>query len=357
MATINITDIVSGTLEGTGTFDVLMNGVERHIDDQYAKGRIAGEDYANVYLGAIQAVLQQSIAYQLGVQQADKQADLIAEQINLTTEQTANQVQQTALVTSQKLLADSQELKVDAEKNLVDQQLLTEIQQTLDVTKNTALKAEQITSSIASTARNDSIATAQIAKMGEEENLLAQKVVTETAQTVDGTVTGLIGKQKTLYQNQADGFTRNAEQKAVKAFTDVWTIAKSTTPDDVELALPLNVDQSSMDKVLANLAINAGLVANQAELGTASVEGGTIITVDITSSSDPGASEVTITTTANHGLTTGTAVSISGVSTMTELNGNNYIITSTGANTLTLDGTDGVTHTTPGSGGTITVLS
>ena len=294
MATIVITDIVD-EIDGTGIFDVLMTAMELRLDDQFNKGRITSTDFANVYLGLTQSVLQQAIAYTLGVQQADKQADLIS---------------------------------------------------------------EQIVASTATTVRNDSIAVEQVDKLEAEETLLTQKYLTEIAQTVDSTsggppVTGIIGKQKTLYEKQAEGFTRDAEQKAMKAFTDVWTVAKSTSPDDLELALPLNTDQHSMDVMLAKIAIGAGLVATDTELGTQSEE---FSNHTITGAVDPGAAEVIITVDATHNMSTGDAVNISGVTGMTELNGNNYIITSTGATTFTLDGTDGGTFTTYTAGGTVKEL-
>ena len=267
MAAILITDVVSDSIDGSGIFDVLMTAVELRLKEQYDSGRIQGSDYASVYLGGMQSVLQQSIAFVLGKQTADKQADSII-----------------------------------AQTELLNQKILTEQAQILD--------------------------------------------------TVDGNaVAGVIGKQKTLYTNQATGFTRNAEVAAVKAFTDIWTVAKSTDPDAASLALPLHVDQSSMDVILAKLALNA-LDITENELGTPSSEGSNL---SIANAVDPGAGAVIITIAA-HGLTTGDAIRITGVTGMTELNDNNYIVTVTAANTFTLDGTDGVAHTAYVSGGTVTVL-
>ena len=67
MSTILTTDltdattVASGVSNGTGIFDKLMNSTVLYLDDQYATGRIKGTDYANVLLGSIQAVLQQSV--------------------------------------------------------------------------------------------------------------------------------------------------------------------------------------------------------------------------------------------------------------------------------------------------------
>ena len=65
MIDIQITDVTTGAINGTGVFDKLMSTVKAHIAEEYDKGRIKGQDYATVYLGMIQSVLQQSIEYVL----------------------------------------------------------------------------------------------------------------------------------------------------------------------------------------------------------------------------------------------------------------------------------------------------
>jgi len=204
MATINISDVVSDSIDGTGVFDVLMNSVELRLQQQFEKNRIKGTDYATVYLGAMQSVMQQSIAYVLGVQQADKQADLIASQILQANEQTS-------LVTKQITLADEQLLKVTAEKELLNQKKTTEEAQTVDI-----VNPDGVTP-----------------------------------------VAGIVGKQKELFSKQTDGFIRDAEQKAAKVFSDMWTIAKSTdssgTPD------PTHIDAESIDVVLEKIALGIGI--------------------------------------------------------------------------------------------------
>ena len=63
------------------------------------------------------------------------------------------------------------------------------------------------------------------------------------------------------------------------------------------------------------------------------------------------ANPVVITTSADHDLVTGNEVAIGSVGGMTELNGNNYIITVISATTFSLDGTDGTGFGTYTSGG------
>jgi hypothetical protein len=84
MADINITQLTDATTgdNGTGVFDLLMVAVEKHITEQYASGRITGNDFATVYLGAMQAVLQQSVQFLMEEQSADKKAELLQAQID-----------------------------------------------------------------------------------------------------------------------------------------------------------------------------------------------------------------------------------------------------------------------------------
>ena len=65
---IDITELTNGALtdnvwQGAGVFDKLMFAVNENIRGEYDQGRLQGTDYATVYLGSMQAVIAQSIAY------------------------------------------------------------------------------------------------------------------------------------------------------------------------------------------------------------------------------------------------------------------------------------------------------
>jgi hypothetical protein len=88
MTTTELTDltngnVVNGEWAGTGVFDMLMSAVNKNIEIQYQKGRITGNDYAQVYLGGVQAVLQQSVQWVLQVDTNDAQVDDIRKGIEL----------------------------------------------------------------------------------------------------------------------------------------------------------------------------------------------------------------------------------------------------------------------------------
>lgn len=309
---MEVADITSGSLNGTGVFDSLMRAVKVHLDQEYKKNRFSGEDYSTLYMGAMNAVLQQSIQYALTKEQSDAQAALLAAQAsktaveellvtqqlqNLTTEQ-LNLVKQGAQLDKQGLLLDEQVIKAGEDTALVTQQKLNLVaeksntnltglkisaetnylslqqtklgsdkllvdRQTANLTldaANTPLQGNLINKQIdklaedviassaqrtqlakqgllvdsqtAKTTQETAAVLAGVSKINKEVEVLDQRKATEKAQiadNVDGVaVTGVLGKQKSLYQAQTDGFARDAEQKLAKTFLDIWSVQRTT---------------------------------------------------------------------------------------------------------------------------------
>jgi len=131
------------TVTGTGVFDDLMEAVNAHLDAQFNLGRLTGADYATVYLGAVQSSMQQSVAFILGKQQADKQADLIDKQI-------LTEVKKTLDVTSTTTVRDAQSAK----------DLLVKAGQITSMTKEDVVKTNQALDVLSQT----SVRNAQSAK-------------------------------------------------------------------------------------------------------------------------------------------------------------------------------------------------
>ena len=81
---ITIADLTAGVttddanvVTGTGIFDDMMETVNAHMAAQFNLGRITGSDYATVYLTVMQAVIQQSVAYTVGVQKGNSEESLL----------------------------------------------------------------------------------------------------------------------------------------------------------------------------------------------------------------------------------------------------------------------------------------
>ena len=111
---ITINDLTNGntvnqTWTGTGIFDVLIDAVNSNIEIQYQKGRITGSDYATVYLGAMQAVLDQSVKFMLGKTDVDfKERDMAEKELS--------GIKQREVMQAQRELYDRQKLSFDDNK-------------------------------------------------------------------------------------------------------------------------------------------------------------------------------------------------------------------------------------------------
>lgn len=183
---LDIQELTTKQLNGTGVFDVLMSTSSIHIKEEYDKGRIRGQDYAQVYLGAMQAVLATSVEYLnrsklLGIEIAnqEKQGLLIEAQTALTEAQ-ANQIMQE---TTLKLPAEIANINAstalsDANKDRVIEELtLIPLQGNLLTAQTTQVGAETILTN----KRVDQL-TQELAKIPVEVQLLESQVLTQNAQ-------------------------------------------------------------------------------------------------------------------------------------------------------------------------------
>lgn len=94
--------VVNGDWEGTAVFDVLMKAVNENIGIQFDKGRIKGAEYAQVYLAAMQSVLQHSVQYALQEKVQEAQIDKLADGVLTGTKQREVMDAQKDLYTRQK---------------------------------------------------------------------------------------------------------------------------------------------------------------------------------------------------------------------------------------------------------------
>lgn len=212
-----VADLTEATLSGTGVFDTLMRANKAHLEAEFSKNRIKGPEYATVYLGSMEAVLRASVEFLLQKNKSAADIALIEAQTALVTQQTLNAVQEGANLVLQGQVLYAQKCKLEAEFDLI----------VLEKSKVTA-----------------------------ETALLAQKTVTEQAQTVALGVDpdSVIGKQKALYTAQTNGFTRDAEQKAAKLMSDTWAARRMT--DEATVADATNL----LNDATVGRAINKMLV-------------------------------------------------------------------------------------------------
>ena len=77
--TQNVTTSADNVVTGSGIFDDMMETVNAHMAAQFNLGRITGSDYATVYLTAIQATVQQAVAFTIGAQKGNAEEALLSQ--------------------------------------------------------------------------------------------------------------------------------------------------------------------------------------------------------------------------------------------------------------------------------------
>lgn len=301
MATeLDISDITTGEIDGTGAFDVLMKTVALHLEREYANGRITGDRYAQSYTEALIATLDQASRFVVSsaqVTQSDEltqaQIDKIYKEIEVmgvqmdqivagtaqTEAQTAQIASQTALIEAQTDVAnksiemtDAQIRKIDSDTQVNDAQV-QQIQKSIEVSTaqitQMGIQNSLTTAQTAQVTKQTELTTAQIAKVGADtslvgtqEQLVTYQGHTEQAKyldTVNGAVvTGVVGKQKEVYTAQAKGFRDSALQAAAKTVIDTWSVRRTT--DEATKASPTSGLQdtnigSAVEQMFLNLQI------------------------------------------------------------------------------------------------------
>jgi len=184
--TVTLAKLTTGTTAGAGVFDVLMRSVKAQLDAEYQANRIKGSEYATVYLGSLQAVLQTSL------------------QMVLAQEKTNLEIQ---VLEKELLLRDQQVTRTNKEIEVLEQKRLTELAQV----ESTGVDADSI-----------------------------------------------IGRQKSLYLAQSEGFARDAEHKATQLLLNTWSIRRTTdefTPSNGENKLHDVFLGTAVEKLLNGIGI------------------------------------------------------------------------------------------------------
>ena len=167
--TINTSDLTTQVIDGTGAFDALMHTVKLHLQEEFDSSRISNSDYTAAYIQLMGTAMQVAVQYAIS--------------------------------------KPSEEAKV-AEMNATLPFVIANAESTAN-------------------------------KSGQELQLLWEKTMTERANTQESilsgygsTITmpvlGVVGKQKSLYTNQADGYLKDHKVKVAKLYSDVAAVQLSS---------------------------------------------------------------------------------------------------------------------------------
>lgn len=260
----DIAQLTTMSIDGTGVFDKLMKATTLHLTAEYEAGRITGKEYATVYVGSVQSVLQRSLEFLLNDQQVAK----INAEIGLIRQQIATELANTddaipaglafndstaiqgmmaaKLLTeaAQAAVLDEEALKMEADKDLVGQKIVTELAQT-DTDIPVSFKY-----GFNNGVTVDGFMKSQTDKADMEIRLTEQKLVTELVQT-EGTIPVDLGEGN---GGAVEGFM---EQQILKGVAEVQLLNQKTatelaqTSDTIPAGTALNPNTGVESIVLA----------------------------------------------------------------------------------------------------------
>jgi hypothetical protein len=234
-AALTNADLTDGVVTGDGTFDIVMKAIGANLAQEFSKGRITGDQYSKVYLGAMEAALGNSVQFLLGRDNAYWQA--------LKAKYEAQRAQIEVVTARVALEVAKAELQKQRYEALTHQ-------------ANYALtKLKLSTESVGYCIANFNLTEI----LPSQAELLGYQVEAARAQTMDtqtdgiAPIAGLIGKQKDLYSQQITSYKRDSEVKIAKLFTDAWITQKTI---DEGLLAPTGFTNVSLDQVLDTLKAN-----------------------------------------------------------------------------------------------------
>lgn len=187
MVDIQLTDITTGAVDGSGVFDKLMVAVKGHITEEYENGRIKGSDYANVYLGALQGVLAQSVEYVLREKLTEVQIEGAVKDIE------AKEVQIEAIVAENNIKQERHNYDISV---LLPDEHDKNLKAIEDVSTGIELKTQQI----------EGVSIENNIKQEQNTQDLANKYVQQVRLDKEAAMLGLDGVMKEQNQNYVSGY-------------------------------------------------------------------------------------------------------------------------------------------------------
>lgn len=245
---INNTDLTEKTVDGNGTFDILMTAIKVHLKDEYEQGRITGNDYVKAYIEMTLGAMGNAVQFLLGREQSYWQA--------LLTQMQARAAE-TGVVTAR--------IEMETAKaTLVQQAAQAEAQIKLGLAQYTATKL-----SLSVSNKDFEIKDAQERQaeyqlsntMPSQKKLIDEQMEAARAQTLDSrsdaaAVKGTVGKQKELYTQQITSYQQDSRYKGAKMWLDAYITHKTL---DEGLTVPAELTNAKIDTVLSSMRVDLGL--------------------------------------------------------------------------------------------------
>ncbi|CAL9956895.1 virion structural protein [Vibrio phage D292] len=273
--TITKRQLTGGEKAGSGLYDELMRTSQSHLEAEFKAGRIKGTDYANAYLGMMQANLSTGLQFVMQKELTNAQVEIAKEQIKQNEKQNellelqkaqleiANQTAQYNLdvtLPAQTAILEEQLLQAKEQTKLLTSQIAQVNAQTaLASAQETLVEEQTITERTKTTNPTGGSTKASFDKTLAEIEVLNQKKITEQKQTTGSIADtqGLIGYEMTLKNLQGESFLRDAEQKATKIYSDIFSVMYSTEAEGMDNNA-WGFSSANSDRVLEELLKGVG---------------------------------------------------------------------------------------------------
>jgi hypothetical protein len=244
--------LTTRTVGGSGTFDAIMDGFKVHLREEYDKGRITGAEYTKAWISLCESAMSNAVQFLLGKDAAfwsavQGQAQAISARVQLAMAKVQYASLQLEAMTNRanyaltKLKLATEDVTYATGKYQID--IMLPLQQAAQTKQNTILDYQI-----------NNMLPAQLTMAKEQAE--AQRAQTHNTRTDGVPITGLLGKQKDLYNQQIISYQRDSEVKAAKLFTDAWTVNQTITES---ASIPTNFTNTSLDSVLADIKANNNL--------------------------------------------------------------------------------------------------
>ena len=241
--------------------------VKQHTANAVAELAILNGNAGKVAAEVVQLTAQSKLTNQQAANALTENGNIVKtgehldKQNLLLNQQRLNLVSEEENIRAQNLLIGAQKTKTVADANAADQHTLLVKQQASNLTLeslNIPLQGAVLTAQECKLRAEYDLTLGNVTKSASENTLLLQKVATEKAQVLALGVddNSVLGKQKSLYQAQTDGFKRDAEQKAAKLLVDSWNVRK--TVDSGTDANPAGIGDAAITRVVTKLITGVG---------------------------------------------------------------------------------------------------
>ena len=233
---IEIGDLTSGQVDGTGHFDILMSSQKAHLKEQFDKGRISGDQYAKAYVELTTLAMSTGLQVLLGKESTYWGALLLREQGRRAQLDAVTAAVMLEVTKAQLAMAVYQAQTAEAQYALTKLQLAAE-----DAKYELTHK--------------------QIELLGEQIALTKEQAEVQHAQHSDTKITGAtVGgnllRQRELLEGQKEAFTRDSDFRLTKMYLDAWITQKTITE---ELTAPPQLTNAEIDAVLSKARTRADM--------------------------------------------------------------------------------------------------